>query len=544
MKNRETLLLQELLSPAYLVPLGLRRPPFAPHGEGISPYLSISLSQRLDLLQHLLCDTDLLILLTGVEGIGKTTFLQAFLQRQTDYWRICQIDGQRVFNPNTFLDELVKSFAARVDDISRQDFPERLQEHWSNLRDNTIIPMLVIDDAHQLTIPVLELIISLAMGDAEKGSLLRVLLCGKPEIERIIKIIIKRKIARHKPLTPLLYHNFELLPFSYEETLAYIGHRLATAGFSQATLPLSAEPLQKIHQLSRGRPATINLFTHDALLRLVGHQTTSGLLPAPMQESVPDIEPELPHLAPAATVTPVIPTQPKQSWRLPKWGISAIVWGSAILAIITIFLSPLELWTPEKENIASTQRETAVKSDAIQHTTAPPENTTTANDHGQQGTVTSPPSPPKGSLPKELVNRDPTSIPPEIKDKNLQQVERDKPAGMEAEVQITPQDKTVIESKLLAENPKAQTIQLIRTKDMGQVKRLMAGQAQGGEKLISFKGTANQKTSYVVVYGIFPTRQTAELALRNLPQAYMGYGPWIRSMSSVHDEIKRARKAE
>ena len=53
-----------------------------------------------------------------------------------------------------------------------------------------------------------------------------------------------------------------------------------------------------------------------------------------------------------------------------------------------------------------------------------------------------------------------------------------------------------------------------------------------------YESTFQGKAWFQLLYGIYPTKQAAELAADKLPENIRRAGPWIRSMSAVQQAIK------
>ena len=120
-------------------------------------------------------------------------------------------------------------------------------------------PLLIIDEAQNLTRDVLEEIRLLTNLEDPKSKMLQVILAGQPELENQLLRSdlrqLRQRIAVHASLEPL----------TLDETGAYISHRLKTAGSSNTQL-FSDAALKAIWSSSRGSPRTINVLCDHALV--------------------------------------------------------------------------------------------------------------------------------------------------------------------------------------------------------------------------------------------------------------------------------------
>jgi general secretion pathway protein A len=119
--------------------------------------------------------------------------------------------------------------------------------------------VLIIDEAQNLAIEVLEQLRLLTNLETSERKLLQIILIGQPELREMLagpglEALAQRVIAR--------YH---LGALTATETAAYVVHRLAVAGRNGGLL-FDAAALRAIHRRSAGVPRRINLLADRALL--------------------------------------------------------------------------------------------------------------------------------------------------------------------------------------------------------------------------------------------------------------------------------------
>ena len=238
----------------------LRHAPFSiapdPH------YLFMSERHR-EALAHLLFGVDAgggFVLLTGEIGAGKTTVCRCFLEQVPANCNVAYI-----FNPRLTAVELLRTICeefrlqALAADSSVKDLVDRLNEHLLAAHAAGRNNVLIIDEAQNLSLSVLEQLRLLTNLETSERKLLQIILIGQPELRDILarpelEQLAQRIIAR--------YH---LDALSARETGAYIGHRLAVAGLLGST-PFPPRLTRPIHKISRGVPRRINLLCDRALL--------------------------------------------------------------------------------------------------------------------------------------------------------------------------------------------------------------------------------------------------------------------------------------
>ncbi|GIX03592.1 MAG: hypothetical protein KatS3mg113_0598 [Planctomycetaceae bacterium] len=203
-----------------------------------------------------------LVLVTGLPGVGKTSFLQ-FIAHHTPALFSPIVD---VLFPQLTARELLASIAhklappewcpagedCRLDKVLKTI--ERALLHWHQQQQH---PLIVIDDAQliedQRVLDTLPQFLNYLRGG---GPVFSVILSGQPELVGIIR--------RHPLLADRLNAVCVIEPLSSEETVAYVQHRLKVAGSARVMFDDSA--MQAIARLSHGLPRRINRLCDMALL--------------------------------------------------------------------------------------------------------------------------------------------------------------------------------------------------------------------------------------------------------------------------------------
>jgi general secretion pathway protein A len=241
---------------------GLLREPFS-----ISPdprYLFMS-PRHHEALAHLLYGAAAgggVVVLSGEIGTGKTTLCRCFLEQIPADCEVAYI-----FNPKLSVSELLQAIceefgiATAPADSSNgvKDQVDALNRHLLAAHAEGRRSVLIIDEAQNLSIDVLEQLRLLTNLETSERKLLQIILIGQPELRGMLarpelEQLAQRVIAR--------YHLRALSP---QETASYIQHRLASAGLSAAS-PFQPQLIRRIHQISGGVPRRINLLCDRALL--------------------------------------------------------------------------------------------------------------------------------------------------------------------------------------------------------------------------------------------------------------------------------------
>jgi len=247
----------------YAAHFGLKREPFS-----IAPdprYLFMSERHR-EALAHLLYGVrggGGFVLLTGEIGAGKTTVCRCFLEQVPKRCNVAYI-----FNPKLTALELLQSVCEefRIEvrprgagDPTLKDHVDALNEYLLRTHAAGFNNVLIIDEAQNLSIDVLEQLRLLTNLETNERKLLQITLIGQPELR---EMLLKPELEQ---LAQRVVARFHLDPLAEEETAHYIKHRLAVAGLS-GLIPFDREARHRIFELTRGVPRRINLLCDRALL--------------------------------------------------------------------------------------------------------------------------------------------------------------------------------------------------------------------------------------------------------------------------------------
>lgn len=242
----------------YLDFFGLKEQPFS-----IAPdprYLYMSERHR-EALAHLLYGVNGqggFVVLTGEVGTGKTTICRCFLHQVPK-----NTDVAYVVNPKlsarellaTICDELKISYA---DSASIKVLNDAINHYLLEAHADNRHTVLIIDEAQNLRVDVLEQLRLLTNLETSEKKLLQIILLGQPELR---EKLAKQELRQLNQRVTARYHLTEL---NKVEVGAYLQCRLAVAGRKGRLFSLPAVNL--IYKLSGGIPRLINLIADRALL--------------------------------------------------------------------------------------------------------------------------------------------------------------------------------------------------------------------------------------------------------------------------------------
>src|SRR5688572_30599079 len=236
-------------------------------------FRSESHASGFDLLQYAIRRREGFVVITGDIGTGKTTLCRALLE-QTDRKTFTAL----LLNPFLSEEDLLKATLQDLGVLSRND--ERFagkapskQDLIQTLHDFllSLVPLgaravLIIDEAQNLPLQILEQIRILSNLETDKEKLLQIILVGQLNLVPLLRSPELRQLDQRISI------RYELKPLAGDEVNAYVAHRLAIAnGTRQVTFTPKA--LDLVQQYSNGIPRLINLLCDRSLLGAYSAQT-------------------------------------------------------------------------------------------------------------------------------------------------------------------------------------------------------------------------------------------------------------------------------
>ncbi len=469
-----------------------------------------ALRQRLDLLGHLTEYADLLLLIQGEAGVGKTALLEELLTGAGGDWAVCRISATPLTTRDQFLAEVAKQFRLDAGALGGENILGALQVRLQAVHASGQLALLAVDDAHALAVPVLDEIARLHGLSGPQGHLLRVVLLADPQLQESMQSPPLRQFRQR------ITHTLDVPPLSEEQTGAYLEFRLRSAGCEEF-LPVDELLRRRVYQDTRGVPARI-------------HERAPELL--------------LEHGAPAGP--PAVGSGTGAGWR--RW---ARVLGLALLVIVAgaalLFQDRINRWLEPASGPplveGGTRSPLALPGppprpsppvSAVTRSAPPPAPAEPPAASAEPPGVVHDPDPGRAAAPEPPPREAPPPEPP---------APPPAPAGAPAAAAPPPSPSPCAglavrdRAWLRRQRPDSYTLQLLAVRSPEALVRLIGELGAGEDELAAFETRHQGGPWYVLLYGIYPDREAALAARGRLPDELRSAEPWPRSLASVHQQL-------
>ena len=516
---------------AFLGHYQLSHDPFAPRVPGFK-FFPAQRKPVLGQLHHLARYSQLLLVVTGPQGSGKTLLRQALVaSTNKQSVQSVVVSARGAGDAAGVLRQVAQALnvaQAQIGAILAQVVQLALtgQEVY-----------LLVDDAEQLDESALEALLALAAGAPE----------GRPHVflfgeSSLIAGLEQLNTEEER------FHVIELQPYTEEETREYLAQRLEGAG--RGIELFTADQISDIHEGSDGWPGIINQVARDAMIEAMIASRSAVKRPS-MGFNMPKKH--------VLAISAVVVVAVAAAWLLPGRS-TAPTTGAPATEQAQL---PLGQGTPQPNASGGPAVEFAGSSQpmplplvgqsqpVMRGPLAEAAGGISEGDDGVpvEGSSATPPTvttiaPPAGETPSPA----PVPATRPVPTPEPTQVAVAKPAPVAKPVPAPaakPADKPVTVAKASAggswyagQAPGNYVVQILGTSSEATAQKFV--KEQGGEYRY-FKKVLNGKPLFVITYGNFANRDAAVTAIKALPAKVQAGKPWPRTVASVQQELATTR---
>lgn len=521
---------------AFLDHYQLSHDPFAPRVPGFK-FFPAQRKPVLGQLHHLARYSQLMLVVTGPQGSGKTLLRQALVaSTNKQAVQSVVVSARGASDAASVLGQVAQNL-----DVAQPEM-QAIMSKVVQLALTGQEVYLLVDDAEQLDESALQALLELAAGVPEGRP--HVFLFGEPSL---IAGLDELNVEEER------FHIIELAPYSEEETREYLEQRLEGAG--RGIEVFSREQIVDIHENSDGWPGNINQVARDTLIEAMIASRTTAKRP-----SMGFKMPKKHVLALSAVVVVAVAAavlMPKKGEKAPadapaaqaqlplgdgKQGANIEFSGSSQPVPLPlggqsqpVMREPLA----QAAGMGEGEEGSPAGDTALQPGNPPPTVTTIAP---PQGVAAGPAPTPAQPVQQVAPAQKPVATQP------AKPVATAKPAPAPTQVAVAkpaakPAEKpaaggTGNSSWYAGQKPGNYVVQILGTSSEASAQAYV--KAQGGDYRY-FKKDLQGKPLYVVTYGSFASRDAAVAAIKNLPAKVQAGKPWPRTVASVQQELASAR---
>lgn len=238
---------------------GVQKAPFKLTPDPEFFYLTSQYQEALAGLAYAILARKGFVVLTGNAGTGKTTVVSRIMHSLPAERVQSSVIVHPTLSPTEFLEATLLDFGFKDIPASKPQRIAMLQSFLWRGHEEGRISALIVDEAHKLSLEVLEEIRLLGNFESADEKLLQVALVGQSELDELLDNQCLRQFKQRIAL------RLSIDPLSAAETEKYIAYRWRKA--SGNTAPFTAESLVHISLASQGVPRVINVICDNALTR-------------------------------------------------------------------------------------------------------------------------------------------------------------------------------------------------------------------------------------------------------------------------------------
>ena len=242
----------------YLDPFKLKELPFRLSPDPQFLYLSKQHARAKAYMESTIWFTDGFVVITGEIGAGKTTLIESFLKEIQSDVVIAQINQTQV-SAIDFLQAVLVQFGFSPFKMKKAELIATLNNFLIEQYAAGRKVLLIVDEAQNLSMRVLEEIRLLSGVETTKEKVLRIILAGQPELNE------KLDAPELIQLTQRIRLRFHLTTLSAPEMRAYIQHRLEVAGGGDRQI-FTEDTFPEIFRYTGGVPRLVNTLCDTALM--------------------------------------------------------------------------------------------------------------------------------------------------------------------------------------------------------------------------------------------------------------------------------------
>ncbi|MBL3599947.1 MAG: SPOR domain-containing protein [gamma proteobacterium endosymbiont of Lamellibrachia anaximandri] len=514
-------------------------------------FSTLELAQRQDLIRHLIENSEVVPLVRGPGGIGKSAMAAQLQLHAPDSWVVCHFDADPTLQPELLLAHIARGFGLADEHPGLMDL---LVDHFGHLHQQGRVPVVLLDDVQLLPPASLIALLRLFEHQVEGISQVSIVLFANTQIDLLLATPQLQAMSHHA------LHVIDMPVLGFDAAKAFMGYLIGAEGLPE-TLALDDGLLGRIHRETQGRigplgesileaigtrpvrsgGAKTGRFTFRWLLIAVSALIVGGVLW--FQDEINRLFVTGKSAPPEIEVRQQIPSMPQEVLTLDRRAIEPVQEKAPVVEVIqeADSASAEDQYLAEIEVTESIEVPVEMEQGAGTIDEAPlPEESAPSTELQPVGTGKPLVEPAAVSESEEDVPEvaQIEAVPELIEEPVIEQEALPEKARLpevvpEPQVPADPLDKN---NWLLEQNPEHYTLQLIGVEQLASLRRFVA--RHGLEKQAGYIRTKRKgKAWYVLLWGVYPERDAAQKAKRKLPRSLKGRDAWARTVGSLQQEL-------
>jgi DamX protein len=222
-------------------------------------------ASRLDLIRHLIENSELVPLVRGPSGIGKTVLASRVQALAPENWMVCHFSADSMMQPERLLAHIAR--CSGLPDASGDNLA-RLIERFELLRTRGYVPVLLVDDVQALPPTSLITLLRLYERQVSGAPLVSLVLFANEEIDMLLST------PQLQIMSPQAIQAIDLPPLTRAEANSFMRFLLHAEGLSER-LSLDESKMNRIYRETLGIPGPLA----SAILDAVGEERESPSSP-------------------------------------------------------------------------------------------------------------------------------------------------------------------------------------------------------------------------------------------------------------------------
>ncbi|MDJ0805602.1 MAG: AAA family ATPase [Gammaproteobacteria bacterium] len=215
-------------------------------------------SQRFDLIRHLIENSEIVPLVRGPKGIGKSLLAARIQETAPENWSVCLLEANSALSPEQLLAAIAR--CAGWTDL-REDLLQGLIGRFEMMREQRIQPVILVDEAHLLPPTALITLLRLYERQRVGEPLVSIVLFADDQIDMLLST------PQLRIMSPQSIQVIDLQPLNREEATSFMHFLLQVEGLS-VDLELSGSKMTKLYRDTRGIPGLLR----QAIVSAVGQE--------------------------------------------------------------------------------------------------------------------------------------------------------------------------------------------------------------------------------------------------------------------------------